>query len=75
MNDKFKLWDVVIEVDDNFDRKFVVEQVLEDGYIVRSMLHPEARMCYGIDYAHHLFIKVGRWDWKMGKEIEDVERD
>ena len=41
MTDRFKLWDVVIEVDDFPDRKFVVEQVLKDGYIVRSAWHPK----------------------------------
>ena len=75
MNDRFKLWDVVIEVDDFPDRKFVVEQVLKDGYIVRSAWHPKGRMAYGIDYANHMFVKVGRWDCKAGREIEDAEED
>lgn len=69
MIDEFKNGDIVIEIED--DRKFVVEEVLEDAYIVRSISHPDARMCYSKDYARHLFVRVGKWDSKLCKEVDE----
>lgn len=69
MIDEFKNGDIVIEIED--DRKFVVEDVLEDAYIVRSMSHPSSRVGYAKDYARYLFVRVGKWDSKLCKEVDE----
>lgn len=70
-NDRFEKWDVVIEVDSSLGHKFVVEQVMEDGYLFRSVAHPGARVAYTKEFAWHLFVKIGRWNWKEGMEVDD----
>lgn len=70
-NDMFEKWDVVIEVDSTFGHKFVVIEVLDGSYIFQDMKNPGSREGYSKEFAWHLFVKVGRWDCKAGREIED----
>ena len=70
-NDGFEKWDVVIEVDSTFGHKFVVGDARPGGYIFQDMKNPGSREGYSREFAWHLFVKVGRWDWKKGEEVDD----
>ena len=71
MNDSFEVWDVVIEVDSSLGQKFVVTEVLDGSYIFQDMKKPSSREVFSKEFAWHLFVKVGRWNWNKREEVED----
>lgn len=76
---EFKEGDVLAEF--NLPQKWLVWYVDEYGYHLKSCppyvergVRNTKRSIYMND-AEHRFVKVGRWDWKTSKEVEEVENE